>query len=406
MGMWIIPIIVLAAVVILSTDGFSQQAHAVNPNLFVSAENSQFSNFMSGPQVIEVLIIDPDINNTNEAKVEPDVTVNGKILRMVQAVDGNWYGYFSDIVQANFADDTTTIVGVGLDFGEICTTAEAGAIVPETPDTDFFGDSSGVAISAVDCTTATFDETDINVLREAKQINTNLPTLQEGQIGIEIPAWPFIQLYTLIVGDNVVVQYNKGGDAQTTTLTFDTVDQFAGLELDRTIYPRSAQVHVTVTDLWLNIDPTDEDSWTWDTSGTGSTELGTFYQVFNENGGQAGAAVSNGVIDINAGSTLSDLMIVNNGILILNVDAQSTGIPVITLQDNDDTDLVNCTTAALCAVNGNPGALTAGSQPTTITELAPNSGIFGTYDELDTSNIATTSGALTGRDTNLSRSRL
>ena len=59
--------------------------YGANANLFVSAENSQFDNYMSGPQVIEVVVIDSDINDTDEAKGEPDVTVNGKILRMVQA---------------------------------------------------------------------------------------------------------------------------------------------------------------------------------------------------------------------------------------------------------------------------------------------------------------------------------
>jgi hypothetical protein len=43
-------------------------AHAANANLFVSAENSQFDNYMSGPQVIEVVVIDSDINDTDEAK--------------------------------------------------------------------------------------------------------------------------------------------------------------------------------------------------------------------------------------------------------------------------------------------------------------------------------------------------
>ena len=56
---------------------------------------------MSGPQVIEVVVIDSDINDTDEAKGEPDVTVNGKILRMVQGVDGNWYGYFADRIMAD-----------------------------------------------------------------------------------------------------------------------------------------------------------------------------------------------------------------------------------------------------------------------------------------------------------------
>ena len=224
-------------------------------------------------------------------------------------------------------------------------------------------------------------------MREEKNINPTVPggANGDGQIGLDPDFWPFIQLYPLNPTGNVVIQYNKGGGAQTTTLTFDTVENFASIELDRTTYPNNAQVHVTITDLWLNIDPTDEDSWTWDTNGTGSAELGTFYQVFDENGAQAGAGVSGGVIDINVGSTLGDLMIEDNGILILTTDAQSSGIPVVTLQDNDDTDLGTCTTAALCTVNGAGGApLGAFSQPVTLTELGPSSGIFGTYDEADT----------------------
>ncbi|HEX9846574.1 MAG TPA: hypothetical protein VGA92_08975, partial [Candidatus Nitrosotenuis sp.] len=66
------------------------EASAANANLFVSAENSQFQNYFSGPMVIEVVVIDSSISDTNEAKGEPDVTANGNQLRMVQATDGNW----------------------------------------------------------------------------------------------------------------------------------------------------------------------------------------------------------------------------------------------------------------------------------------------------------------------------
>ena len=88
--------IMIAGGLTVAAPGVMPAAHAANANLFVSAENSQFDNYMSGPQVIEVVVIDSDINDTDEAKGEPDVTINGKILRMVQAVDGNWYGYFAD----------------------------------------------------------------------------------------------------------------------------------------------------------------------------------------------------------------------------------------------------------------------------------------------------------------------
>ena len=68
-----------------------------NPNLFVSAENFQFNNHFSGSMVVEVVVIDPNLHDTGEGKGEPDVTINGKSLRMVQATDGNWYAYFANV---------------------------------------------------------------------------------------------------------------------------------------------------------------------------------------------------------------------------------------------------------------------------------------------------------------------
>ncbi len=117
--------IMVAGGMSFAVPGVMPSAYAANANLFVSAENSQFSNYMSGPQVIEVVVIDPDIDDTDEAKGEPDVTINGKIIRMVQAVDGNWYGYFADRNQAILADQNaaTGTTGQGLDFGVFCSNA-------------------------------------------------------------------------------------------------------------------------------------------------------------------------------------------------------------------------------------------------------------------------------------------
>ncbi len=91
-----------------------------NPNLFVSAENSQFDNHFSGSMVIEVVVKDPNIGNTNEGKGEPNVTINGSLLRMVQATDGNWYAYFANVDKAKIADSTVGLAGEGLDFGVFC----------------------------------------------------------------------------------------------------------------------------------------------------------------------------------------------------------------------------------------------------------------------------------------------
>src|SRR5690349_14986174 len=104
-------------------------AHAAtNANLFVSAENSQFNNYFAGPQVIQVVVADPDINRLDQAYGEPVVTVNGKRLRMAQGTDGNWYAYFADRNQAIAADKTTNTAGKGLDFGKFCSSGSATPI--------------------------------------------------------------------------------------------------------------------------------------------------------------------------------------------------------------------------------------------------------------------------------------
>ena len=400
--------IMLAGGMTIAAPSMMPAAHAANPNLFVSAENSQFDNYMSGPQVIEVVVIDSDINETDEGEGEPDVTVNGKILRMTQATDGNWYGYFADVEMATIADATAdpAFPGVGLDFGTVCATdalitAASTAILGSA---DGLSDTDGVAINdpAASCDGTGTSPLTQNVVREAKNLSAGPPAIapatNAGQIGIlSDDLWPFIQLYNLSEGGNVVITYNKGGGVQTTTLTFDDVDEFAGIELDRTSYTPGAPVHATITDLWLNIDPTDEDSWTFGTTGTGE-EGSTNYQVFNENGVAVGDIASN-TDDNLLTDALDDLMCEDNCRLITTTNADGTG-NVITLSDNDD--------SAITATDSDDpfswetdGTFLTGEVPVTVTEQGPNSGVFGTYDESDNSSIVIRTDALRGTSSSI-----
>jgi hypothetical protein len=43
--------------------------------------------------MLVVNVKDESSFSTDELVGEPDVTINGKQLRMAQATDGNWYGY-------------------------------------------------------------------------------------------------------------------------------------------------------------------------------------------------------------------------------------------------------------------------------------------------------------------------
>jgi len=355
-----------------------------NPNLFVSAENSQFSNYMSGPQVIEVVIIDSSISDTDQGKGEPDVTINGKSLRMVQSSDGNWYGYFADKNQAQIADSTVLTPGYGLDFGVFCGPNSSGF-------GPIFSDTSGIAIPRslgltgstdgltpiTTCTGSPDPSTKLNkVLREAPLVNDN-PSVPVGQIGIDPDMWPFIQLYNLNPTGNVVVQYNKGGGLQATTLTFDTVDQFSNIALDKTIYIPGEDVKLTMTDLQLNIDPTDEDSWTFGTL-NGVPELR--YQLFDENGLPDGACagnspctsssdfVSNGSPNII--SNRFALMFEDNGVLLTN---RGVVIPTVDYQDNGD-QIFN-------VLNTNI------PQPVTLVETSDISSTFVNFDNSMVSNL-------------------
>jgi len=227
-----------------------------------------------------------------------------------------------------------------------------------------------------------------NVIRESKALNPGPGTVNPGQIGIDANMWPFIQLYNFNPTGNVIIQYNKGGGVQSTTLTFDTVDQFANLDLDRTKYPNNAQVHLTLTDVQLNIDPTDEDSWTFG-AGNGTT----FYQLFNENGG-INSDGTGGAVSIAVSKT--SLMFEDNGIFLLNNNTQTSVNDVIALVDNDDAVLI-----AQANTNGPGNGLRTASinhndYPVTFTELSANSGIFANYDESDVANLIITSNALRG----------
>ena len=206
--------IMLAGGMTVGAQGFVPEAFADhNANLFVSAENV---GYVSGAQVVEILVIDDDLDHDNAL---PDITVNGDAVVMTATTDGNWYSYIADI------DEVTSINKQGLNFGDISDCNATNA------------DSEGVYCGA-----------DQNVVASAKSV-TNSNNTQ----------WPFIQTYEF--PNNVEIQYNKAGGTQSASFEFDS--NASGLSLDRSEYPVSATVHVTINDHRLNIDPTSDDVWSW-----------------------------------------------------------------------------------------------------------------------------------------------
>ena len=169
----------------------------------VSAENPQFNNHFAGSMVVEVVVNDPNLKDTGQGKGEPDVTINGKSLRMVQATDGNWYAYFANIANAKKADSTVGLAGKGLDFGVFCSRDTSSSVFGiSLTETDGFAVPKSNGLTAfsngddplVQCMGSPTGNTNINnVVRNAKSINTN-SKIPSGQIGLNTNAWPLIQL--------------------------------------------------------------------------------------------------------------------------------------------------------------------------------------------------------------------
>jgi hypothetical protein len=323
-----------------------------NPNLFVSAENSQFDNHFSGSMVVEVVIRDNDIHDTDQGQGEPDVTLNGKNLRMVQATDGNWYAYFANIDKAEIADSTVGLPGEGLDFGSICTTTEGTATIGVD-----LNDADGIAYPYDSCSGVVNDSN--NVVRKAKSPNTNSPS-GDGQIGINIYTWPFIQLFSF---DDVTIQYNPAGNAQKVDLKYDDMENIS-FNIDRDFYPERAEVFLIINDFQLNQDPTDEDSWTFNVSPSSST----FYQAY-DNTGSDSANGGSGLVDLVP--HLSALGFEDNGELSLEL---GNIIELKTNSDQPDSSV------------GDGGSNTF-SEIVTLVEQGPNSGFFESFDSNDQSTI-------------------
>jgi len=336
-----------------------------NQHLIVSAENSQFDNHFAGSMVIEVVISDPDFNEVGEAEGEPDVTLNGDRLRMVQATDGKWYAYFANLDMAKKADQIVLDAGVGaegksLDFGVFCSSTTDASVLGTT-----FSNTEGVAVprsgtllgftngesSFTPCSISPSGTILNNVVRNPKSVNTN-PSIPTGQIGIDANAWPIIQLFSF---DDVEIKYNRAGGTQKVELEYDEIKNIS-VSTDRTGYPNNAEVFVEINDIQLNQDPTDEDSWTFNIN---SPEA-TFYQAFTESGSDSG---NNSPGLINLVPHLSNLDFEDNGKLTLNLG----NIAELKTNKKQPSSFVSDT-------------INTFSEIVTIVETRPNSAIFENFD--------------------------
>jgi len=350
--------IMLAGGMTVAFQGMEPAMAATNSNLFVSVEDSAFDNTFAGPMVVEVVVADRNIGETNELKGEPTVTVNGEDLRMMQGTDGNWYAYIADKKMADAADATVTVAGAGtgLDFG-------TPYIVSGTAIGTLNFESAGVYFpnTAIDV-----NDNINNVVRSAKALSDPSGNHTGQHLGFNEINWPFIQTFDFTVKGDVNIVYRAAGSPQESVLKYtdDNSDQVA-LNLDRDSYPKSASIHLVLNDQMLNIDPTSEDSWTFNGTGTDAT----YYQYYD----RLLTRVSDNANLFD--SLKSSLNFEQNGKLI--IDPQDN----VKVVDNDDQKL-----------SGN----TAVNHQITFTETSVNTGVFENTDSGNKANFETLSTALRG----------
>lgn len=360
--------LMLAGGMVIGVPSMVPEAAAAG-QLYVSAENAQFENSFGGGSVVEVIVKDPNRDATNEQQSEPTVTVDGTQLRMAQGSDGYWYAYFGN--DANI--DAMDVIEDALD-----------AVGTSKSTRLTYGTESGNSVSGV-----TFFGTDVFAAANDGAV-TNPPTLSAwngtyslaaartagaGQIYLTATTnWPFIQTFDLTQKEFDIVLEQPGQD-EIVTLDYDStsLDDYASLTLDRQSAPQSADIHFTITDIALNLDPTNEDVVIFK-----AAEVASASSMMWTNGTvPANFTATNGYAAHGTGSTLSNC----DDNCVLNFILNASNSTQITLEKVDTADV--------------PASFTDTGY-FIFTESGDSTGIFSNTDDNDESQIQVRSGALRG----------
>ena len=95
--------IMFAGGMTIAIPGETPVAVAQTGMLSVSATAAPGNSF-GGPQIIEIIVDDPARSDINNEISEPDVTVDGEPVNMIQADTGKWYAYVSSALDADVPD--------------------------------------------------------------------------------------------------------------------------------------------------------------------------------------------------------------------------------------------------------------------------------------------------------------
>ena len=215
-----------------------------------------------GPQAIEIVIDDPDLSEigTDANAAVPDVEVDGDAVIMAQAATGKWYAYIAD----------TSAYG-------------ASGLLADDSDGSFIVD---------------------------------LPALADGQ------QWysDIVQMYEFEDGDTVEI---TAGRDEVVTLDYDDHSDIATISVDRNGVPVGGQVHVTINDFQLNLDPTVNDRWILNAADNKAT--------YNDAGVKLVIAIGGTTGQLAISGPDTDVIMYNNGdgpadVVVFDETGSNTGV--------------------------------------------------------------------------------
>jgi len=260
------------------------------------------SEYIQGAAVLEVVINDPLYSSTtDDLSSGPTVTISGTEYIASQATNGKWYAYFVDNSTSILMDRDST----GMEFGNLCTkglgTNHSANIVASGTnvwtETQRTPGSAALILQPHDGTTiggncldadggaATIDGTSSTVAREkmSAAVLTDAPTLSNHDdsaataAGVDMGqrlhsinasgygSWPFIFLVEF--DDDNIIEY--GSDS--INMEYGNTDDETTLSIANLSPADQVEVHITISDPALNVDPTGIDIWQMDLDGTAAT---------------------------------------------------------------------------------------------------------------------------------------
>ena len=141
-----------------------------------------------------------------------------------------------------------------------------------------------------------------------------------------------IQVFDLDDGDSVDIAADRD---ELVTLTYDDHSGAAAVSVDRNDAPVGGQVHVTISDLQLNLDPTENDAWILNATDNAATYVNVAADVGT--GDPPGLPGTSGELTVSMSHT--DVIKYSGDAGIVEIDETGSNTGVFESQDSDISEI-------------------------------------------------------------------